>query len=71
MYTVNELRKFLAGLQDDDVAISLALEFTRDALSFEEQPLLVLRASSWSRVFALGRAFRPSVVVGRNRVYRS
>lgn len=40
MYTVNELRKFLAGLQDDDVAISLALEFTRDALSFEEQPLL-------------------------------
>lgn len=40
MYTVNELRKFLAELHDDDVAIALALEFTRDALAFEEQPLL-------------------------------
>jgi hypothetical protein len=40
MYTVNELRKFLAELQDDDVGISLALEFTKDALAFEEQPLL-------------------------------
>lgn len=40
MYTVNELRKFLAELRDDDVAISLALEFTKDALAFEEKPLL-------------------------------
>jgi hypothetical protein len=40
MYTVSELRKFLAELQDDDVAISLELEFTKDALAFEEQPLL-------------------------------
>lgn len=40
MYTVNELRKFLAELQDDDVAISLELDFTKDALAFEEQPLL-------------------------------